>query len=118
VSAATITGVHKGNESEQSASTVQMLGKCDRLRKELSRAYAANPRNAGYIRRLADEINVVEGAMAASQCEVSAQLGAAFVALDDKAVDRMFVAPNQAADEAQAPAIDGCESKDRSGQHT
>jgi hypothetical protein len=70
-----------------------MLGKCDRLRKELSRAHAASPRNAGYIRRLADEINVIERDIAASQCKV--QLSADFAPLDEEAVDRMFVAPHR-----------------------
>ena len=66
-----------------------MLGKCDRLRKELSRAYATSLRNAGYIQRLADEINIIERAIATSECET--QLSANVAALDDEAVDRMRV---------------------------
>jgi hypothetical protein len=97
-----------------SASTAQMLGKCDRLRKELSRAYATSLRNAGYIQRLADEINIIERAIATSECET--QLSANVAALDDEAVDRMIAAPHRACEETLAQAIVGCESKDRSGQ--
>jgi hypothetical protein len=92
-----------------------LLGKCDRLRKELSKAYGAGPRNAGYIRRLADEINVVERAIAASKCE--SRSSANFAALDDEAIDRMLLAQHRPSDEALAPAVVGCESKDRSGEH-
>ena len=94
-----------------------MLGKFDRLRKELSRAYAATPRNAGYIRRLADEINVLERAIAAPHCEVGTQLSADVAALDDEAVDQMFVTPHRAFRVAPVSTIAGSESKDRSGQH-
>ena len=103
----TIAGVHKGTESGQSTSTAQLLGKCDRLQDELSRADDANPRHSGYIRCLADEISALERAIAATRCRVSARPSARSAALLDEAVDRMFVAPHRASGDALAPAISG-----------
>jgi hypothetical protein len=93
-----------------------MLGKCDRLRKELSRAYSAIPLNRGYIRRLADEINAIERAIAAPQCLGSVQLSASLDVLDDETFDRTRMDPRMS-NEALAQTVVGCESKDRRLQH-
>jgi hypothetical protein len=46
--------------TEANVNTAEMLGKCGRLRRELAEAFGATPRNLGYIRRLAAEIDRLE----------------------------------------------------------
>jgi hypothetical protein len=88
---------------ETIVTTAEMLGKCVRLRAELSRAYQATPRNIGYIRRLAADIQAIERTITALQQVVSAPEGcgdAADVASVDDHV-QLARPPHAAASDAE-----------------
>lgn len=76
--------------------TAQLLGKCERLRHELSRAYRACPRNMGYIARLAAEIDTIEQTLAASQRPTVRQSEESSIAQAGFAGDWLQRAPQEA----------------------
>jgi len=80
--------VHK-QRSEGSVNTSAMLGKCARLRRELSSAYQASPRNLGYIQRLAAEIREIEDAVSSAPAHDVSGRSQARIDRSDELVERV-----------------------------
>ncbi len=69
-----------------------MLGKCARLRRQLSEAYEASPRNLRYIQRLAAEIRAIEDAVTSAAGDDGARAKAQ-IDRSDELVDRVVQPP-------------------------